>query len=421
MTKNAKTIKEKWEEILFEIKDNNPDVVSDIIIKTWVKPLKIKNVIHGEACFLANKKHGKHEADYLKRKGLDQLLLKVLQKMVDEKISSVVILDPEDDREKMMKHLMAKEDSRDSRDLRRKQKVAKTNTAIQEAIYRLSRHCFNMLNYGFSQIKTFEITEDGQVVGLSKDKINAHVRIVTKEYCADMLMPLEGGSARKQLMKYLDGIDHERFWLWNEETRTYDKFAWISNIRIGKGYFEWDFTEDAVQFLAEHGKKNPYSSYEISQLSFFKGEYTGRLFDFFNSYKDLGYVKVSYVKLRNLLNLEDNEYPEYRYFTNRIIKPSLDEIKQEAEDFYVINETPRNGNKPVEILYFRIVKKEQKEKEVIHYRHVREINRFEAKHLTKDKMKDDMILESDQMTLSFTGNEVTVSPPKDENEIESEP
>ena len=137
-------------------------------------------------------------------------------------------------------------------------------------------------------------------------------------------------------------------------------------------------------------------------MSFFKLDYTGRLFEFFNSYRSQGYIRVEYEKLRHMLGIDANKYKEFKVFKRDLIKRALKEIETDGEEFYVIDETPDKGSQPIRMMQFRIVERTNEEKNSIHYMHVRTINEFEAKYLTKKNAQ------SGQLTMRFDDGQACI-------------
>ena len=415
------TIRNNWEQMLITLQTKYQ--IPGAVVSTWIAPLTASEYKGHTVYFDIGNKLGSTLISYLERNKYHIGLRNLIRAMFGDETIEICIRIREEENNKTVSdanpkpekqqeqtsteltpvHTPVQMEDRYSRDQRRRQKVSKTNQLIQESKFGMPRGSFNMLNYGYSKLKTYEVASDGTVVGLPPEKINPHIRIDTEEYCGDMLIPLEGGATRKQIKKFLDGIDANRFWIWDEETKTEKKHEWIQNITLGKGYYEFDFSLSAIKFACEHGKDHPYSSYEPIQLSFFKLDYTGRLFEFFNSYRSQGYIRVEYEKLRHMLGIDANKYKEFKVFKRDLIKRALKEIETDGEEFYVIDETPDKGSQPIRMMQFRIVERTNEEKNSIHYMHVRTINEFETKYLTKNKNA-----QSGQLTMRFDDGQACI-------------
>ena len=84
-----KQIEENWDQIL-DILESHYDV-SNIIIKTWIRPLKIYDIKNNNIYFYVEEKLGKDGVDYLTRKRYDIFLLSAIREFFNDPSIELVI------------------------------------------------------------------------------------------------------------------------------------------------------------------------------------------------------------------------------------------------------------------------------------------------------------------------------------------
>lgn len=227
------------------------------------------------------------------------------------------------------------------------------NTSFRAVQYRLSRDAFQLLTCGIGLLKSQNRMEVPET--------NHQIQLETKFYRTLMMIPLTGVEYEEYLIKCFDEIDAERFWFYNKETETEDKFTWMSMIHVNSEYMEWQLSENAFQYICKH----PFPKYNHFQLGFFTGEYTSRIFDLVCSYQQDGCLKIQYDELKRLFKMKNNKDLNDENIMQEIILPSLKEIEKEGEEFYIMNDPSETSD----MLTFRMVMRSDEEKKQIYNRH----------------------------------------------------
>lgn len=102
--------------------------------------------------------------------------------------------------------------------------------------------------------------------------------------------------------------------------------------------------------------KGSFTKFDFDVKKYIKSYYTCRIYELLKQYEGFGLRKFEVDQLRFLLGIEDNEYPEYSNFKQRILKPAVEQINK-ITDLYCEFEEIKNKRK-VEAIRFRFVKQQ---------------------------------------------------------------
>lgn len=102
--------------------------------------------------------------------------------------------------------------------------------------------------------------------------------------------------------------------------------------------------------------KSCYTRFDFDVKKYIKSYYTCRIYELLKQYEAFGSRKFEIEQLRFLLGIEDDEYPEYSNFKQRIIKPAVEQINK-ITDLYCEFEEEKNKKK-VESIRFKFVKQQ---------------------------------------------------------------
>lgn len=100
--------------------------------------------------------------------------------------------------------------------------------------------------------------------------------------------------------------------------------------------------------------KGSFTRFDFDVKKYIKSYYTCRIYELLKQYESFGQRIFEIEQLRFLLGIEDNEYPEYSNFKQRIIKPAVEQISK-ITDLYCEFEEIKNKRK-VEKIRFKFVK-----------------------------------------------------------------
>lgn len=100
--------------------------------------------------------------------------------------------------------------------------------------------------------------------------------------------------------------------------------------------------------------KGSFTKFDFDVKKYIKSYYTCRIYELLKQYESFGQRKFGVDQLRFLLGIEDNEYPEYANFKQRIIKPAVEQINKSL-DLYCEFEEIKNKRK-VEAIRFKFIR-----------------------------------------------------------------
>lgn len=129
----------------------------------------------------------------------------------------------------------------------------------------------------------------------------------------------------------------------------------------GFGYVEIEISDKLKPYFLEIAQ-GEFFYYHILNTRVLKSKYSIKLYLFLKSWKRKGQVDISVPDLRALVEVEANEYTEYRYFKKRIIESAKKELSEKCDitfEYQEIRAIP--GNKKSEVVKIRFFILENKE------------------------------------------------------------
>lgn len=129
----------------------------------------------------------------------------------------------------------------------------------------------------------------------------------------------------------------------------------------GFGYVEIEISDKLKPYFLEIAQ-GEFFYYHILNTRVLKSKYSIKLYLFLKSWKRKGQVDISVIDLRSLVEVEPNEYTEYRYFKKRIIESAKKELSEKCDitfEYQEIRAIP--GNTKSEVVKIRFFILENKE------------------------------------------------------------
>ncbi len=114
----------------------------------------------------------------------------------------------------------------------------------------------------------------------------------------------------------------------NQGGKDYLITGWISDAeyRDNEGVVLLSFSNKLKPYLL--ALKENFTTQRLNILIKFRGTYTIRIYSFLKQYEKIGVREVGLSTFRNMLDLEDSQYPSYGDFKRRVIKPALKEFEK---------------------------------------------------------------------------------------------
>lgn len=120
-----------------------------------------------------------------------------------------------------------------------------------------------------------------------------------------------------------------------------EQFAWlcaaIHNPRSGSITLRFD--KELKPYLLKL-KKN-FTSFSLSVAIKFKNIFSFRIYELLKQYESIGKREISIDDLRWMLDLDENTYPLYGNFKQRVIKPIQKELKEKSDIYFDFDEIKR--------------------------------------------------------------------------------
>lgn len=129
----------------------------------------------------------------------------------------------------------------------------------------------------------------------------------------------------------------------------------------GFGFVEIEISDKLKPYFLEIAE-GEFFYYHILNTRVLKSKYSIKLYLFLKSWKRKGQVEISVMDLRALVEVEPNEYTEYRYFKKRIIESAKKELSEKCDitfEYQEIRAIP--GNTKSEVVKIRFFIRENKE------------------------------------------------------------
>jgi hypothetical protein len=189
------------------------------------------------------------------------------------------------------------------------------HNGLVEAHYRLSTLEKKLVAIVVSMIQPAD--QELKSYALTVKQVQALLEVKGKDYYAQ-LRNLTRGILKKPLSLQFQNGD----WL---------NCNWFSSIRYFKteGSIRFRIDPELRPFLLD--LKTQFTSYELKYALSLKSFYAIRLYEILKQYLNIGKRQFDIEKLRALLGIEIDKYPQYNDFKKRVIDPAVKEINQGSD------------------------------------------------------------------------------------------
>ena len=129
-------------------------------------------------------------------------------------------------------------------------------------------------------------------------------------------------TALKRLMQRVITIETEK---------GFELYQWFAKAKYNKGdeYIEVQFHPDLKPYLLE--LKRRFTKVPLKQVLQLRSKYAIRLYELLKRYEDTGFRTDPLPELREKLGVEKNEYPVFKDFEKRVLKPAVKEINEKTD------------------------------------------------------------------------------------------
>jgi plasmid replication initiation protein len=196
-----------------------------------------------------------------------------------------------------------------------------------------------------------------RILALCISKINPKKNILenpyrfsVKEYCSltgseergmfQMLREAIESLKTRTLCKYDADLKRERIYGWIDKADVWDN----GKIDI---YIHNELSNELLV-------KKKYAEYLLRNCLNFKSKYTLRFYELFEHWSFSGNKKINVDNLREMIGLDQTDYPRYTDFKKRVLSKSINEINSETEIHVEISEFRKD--RKVDIIEFIITK-----------------------------------------------------------------
>ncbi|MGB0847968.1 MAG: replication initiation protein [Thiolinea sp.] len=145
-----------------------------------------------------------------------------------------------------------------------------------------------------------------------------------------------------------------------------EMFSWFSYSKYvrEKGTIRLRFDKALKPYLIQ--LKEQFTQYRLFTIAQFQSSYTIRIYMLLKQYENIGYREISLIELRNILEIKNDEYKEFKHFRTRVINQAKKEFEKKDKNGHVKSditfdlETIRAGRK-ITRLRFNIRKQKYQE------------------------------------------------------------
>lgn len=219
--------------------------------------------------------------------------------------------------------------------------IVKSNTLI-EACYKLSLQESRLILNLAAQIHpddsdfkkyTMSIKEIAKVTGVSTNSLYDNIKNVTESLLKKVIYLPKNDNGFKQL-------------------------AWLceADYEPGLGKVTLCFSPNLKPFLLNLRER--FTSYSLSIAIKFKSLFSFRIYELLKQYENIGKREIKVSDLRKMLGLDDNIYPLYGNFKQKILKVTQKELKEKSDISFDFDEVKEGQGRTVKAIIFFIHKQE---------------------------------------------------------------
>ncbi|WP_297419659.1 replication initiation protein [Clostridium sp.] len=233
-----------------------------------------------------------------------------------------------------------------------KKEIIKSNSLI-ESSYKFTISENRLIDLALTQLEVIMLDKDLSAEDVKKlikqrefDEIEVNVIDYKKEY------EIKNNSLYEDLAQTAHRLMDRRIFYFENKDLIEKQWVITCIYKSEKCAIALQFHPDLIPDLMVF--KGCYTRFDFDIKKYIKSYYTCRIYELLKQYEKFG-IRIFHIEqLRFLLGIEDEEYPAYANFKQRIIKPALAEINK-VTDLYCEFEEIKNKRK-VERIKFKFVK-----------------------------------------------------------------
>jgi len=184
----------------------------------------------------------------------------------------------------------------------------------------------------------------------TRNSLENPYRFTVKSYCE--LVGVKERGMFEAIDKAIQSLTSRGLEKYDPDTRQMTYYNWLDKAVVHDNgkidiYFHKDLENDLLA-------KKKYSEYLLKHVLEFKSKYAIRFYELLESWAYKGTKEINIDVLREMVGLEEADYPRYSDFKKRVLTKSILEINTETDLHVEVNEFRKN--KKVNILEFVITK-----------------------------------------------------------------
>lgn len=139
-----------------------------------------------------------------------------------------------------------------------------------------------------------------------------------------------------EVEKYADKLRQRQLFIKTENSRL--KLNWLSSAEYfdEEGIIELEFSPKLKPFLLQ--LKSKFTTMSLSELMNFGSIYSSRLYEILKQYQKLGSRIIEVSELKEILGIENNEYPKYANFKQKVLVIAKKELKEKSDIWFDFEE-----------------------------------------------------------------------------------
>jgi len=126
--------------------------------------------------------------------------------------------------------------------------------------------------------------------------------------------------------------------------------SWVASSEYfnSEGRIEFEFSDKLKPYLLQ--LKRDFTSFKLRNIIRLKSSYSIRIYELLKQYEKIGMRKMSLVELRKNLGLEEEEYPHFTNFNQKVLKVAEAELREKTDISFTV-ETIKEGRAVVQLLF----------------------------------------------------------------------
>jgi plasmid replication initiation protein len=188
--------------------------------------------------------------------------------------------------------------------------------------------------------------------------------VITAEAFAKQFPSIGKGRVYEQLKEAMDDLYDRSVTLYETDEDTghdqVSKTRWISKASYvdGAGRIKVVFTPDVIKHI--HRLEAPFTSYHLEMVGNMTSAHAVRMYELLTQYRAIGSRTINLAELREVLQLEPNEYKLTADFTRKVLDISVKQINQYTD--LSVKYDPKKTGRAITDFAFKIKEKDAKPK-----------------------------------------------------------